>query len=73
MQPFSLCRPSLKVHFAGHAHYNIWSSCVLHEEKYEWLDKHQRAFEELKECLTSENYIGVFHTKRKTELVVGGA
>ena len=41
--------------------------------KYEWLDEHQRAFEEMKECLTSETTLAYFIPKRKTELVVDGA
>ena len=41
--------------------------------KYEWLDEHQRAFEELKECLTSETALAYLTPKRKTELVVDGA
>ena len=41
--------------------------------KYEWLDELQRAFEELKECLTSETTLSYFTPKRKTELVVDGA
>ena len=46
---------------------------LLKTNKYEWLDEHQRAFEELKECLTSETTMAYFTPKRKTELIVDGA
>ena len=46
---------------------------LLKTNKYEWLDEHQRAFEEMKECLTSETTLAYFIPKRKTELVVDGA
>ena len=46
---------------------------LLKTNKYEWLDEHQRAFEEMKECPTSETTLAYFIPKRKTELVVDGA
>ena len=46
---------------------------LLKTNKYEWLDEHQRAFEELKEFLTSETTLAYFTPKRKTEVVVDGA
>ena len=46
---------------------------LLETDKYEWLDEYQRAFEELKERLTSETTLAYSTPKRKTELVVDGA
>ena len=46
---------------------------LLKTNKYEWLNEHQREFEELKEYLTSETTLAYFTPKRKTELVVDGA
>ena len=46
---------------------------LLKTDKYEWLDEHQRAFEELKDRLATETTLAYFTPKRKTELVVDGA
>jgi hypothetical protein len=45
---------------------------LLVEKEYRWTDKHQKAFEELKEYISSETTLAYFVPGRETELVVDG-
>jgi hypothetical protein len=46
---------------------------LLVEKEYRWTDEHQKAFEELKEYLSSETTLAYLVPGRETELVVDGS
>ena len=46
---------------------------LLVEKEYRWTAEHQKAFEEVKECLSSETTLAYYVPGRETELVVDGS